>query len=100
MIYRLLALVWFLQVLLSDTYAQTSGLPSIAFRDFEIPNSPIIDSTSHAVIIIEKGKADIQVDDVERELRVIHRDGARIRIVDKERLKEGTYVNRLYRIGN
>ena len=100
MTYRLLALVWFLQVLLSDTYAQTSGLPSISFRDFEIPNSPIIDSTSHAVIIIEKGKSDIQVDEAERELRVIHRYGVRIKILDKEGFKEANYVIPLYKIGN
>lgn len=100
MMYRFFTLVWIFQVLLANTQAQTNELPSISFRDFEIPSSPIIDSTSHAVVMLEKGRSDIQVDEGERELRVIHRYGVRIKILDKEGFDKANYVIPLYKIGN
>lgn len=100
MIYRLFAFVWIFQILSIDAGAQTNELPPISFRDFETPASAIIDSTSHAVVILEKGRSDIQVDESERELRVIHRYGVRIKILDKEGFDKANHVIPLYKIGN
>ena len=100
MMYRFLTLVWIFQVFFFHAHAQTNELPTISFRDFEIPNSPIVDSTSHAVVILEKGRSDIQVDESERELRVIHRYGVRIKILDKEGFDQANYIIPLYKIGN
>ncbi|WP_187444191.1 DUF3857 domain-containing protein [Sphingobacterium phlebotomi] len=100
MMYRFFALVWIFQVFFFNTDAQTNELPLISFRDFDLSDSPIIDSTSHAVVIVEKGRSDIQVDEAERELRVIHRYGVRIKILDKEGFDRADYVIPLYKIGN
>ncbi|PRD47830.1 DUF3857 domain-containing protein [Sphingobacterium haloxyli] len=100
MMHRLFALILIYHVCFFNTHAQTNELPPITFRDFNIPDSPFIDSASHAVVIIEKGRSDIQVDEGERELRVLHRYGIRIKILNKEGFDRANYVIPLYKIGN
>lgn len=100
MIQRFLVFIFIFQSFLFSSHAQINELPPISFRDFDIPDSPIIDSTAHAVVILERGRSDIQVDESERELRVIHRYGVRIKILDKEGFDKANYVIPLYKIGN
>lgn len=69
MIHRFLVLVCIFQLFLFSTYAQTNELPAISFHDFDISNSPVIDSTTHAVVILEKGCSDIQVDEKSKVLK-------------------------------
>src|SRR5690606_2557276 len=100
MIQRFFVFIFIFQSFLFSSHAQINELPPISFRDFDIPDSPIIDSTAHAVVILERGRSDIQVDESERELRVIHRYGVRIKILDKEGFDKANYVIPLYKIGN
>src|SRR5690606_8479378 len=97
---RLFLLACFFQVLFLGVRAQTNELPPISFRDFDVPESSIIDSTSHAVVLLEKGHSSIQVDDIERQLRVVHRYAVRIKILDKEGFDKANYVIPLYKFGN
>lgn len=86
--------------LLSNARAQLILLPEITYKDFAIPDSGIVDSTAHAVVILEKGRSDIQVNEREHELEVVHHYAVRIKILDQEGFDKANYVIPLYKIGN
>ena len=87
-------------MLFSNAWAQLNELPQISYGDFAIPENTIVDSSTHAVVILEKGRSDIQVDDREHALRVVHRYAVRIKILDQEGFDMANYVIPLYKIGN
>lgn len=80
--------------------AQTDGFPAISFKDFQETASPALDSTAHAVVLWEQGRSEIIVHEADRGLRVIHKYGVRIKILDKEGFEKANYTIPLRRIGS
>lgn len=80
--------------------AQHEGFPKISLNDFNTTTSSVIDSSTHAVVLWERGHSEIIVHEAERGLRVVHRYGVRIKILDKEGFKKANYTIPLRKIGS
>lgn len=80
-------------------HAQPVDFPKISPNDFNTTASAVIDSNTHAVVLWEKGHSEIVVHEEVRGLRVIHRYGVRIKILDKEGFKNANYTIPLRKIG-
>lgn len=84
----------------SNLKGQMEGFPAISERSFETIVSPIIDSGSHAVVLWEQGTTEIVLHEAGRGLRLNHKYGVRIKILDREGFEKANYVLPLFKIGS
>lgn len=96
----LLTTCFVLLVAYQTLFAQSDYLPKLTPSAFQNSKSSVVDSSTHAVVLFEKGQSDITVDEREHQLRVIHHYAVRIHILDKEGFDEANYVIPLYKFGN